>query len=327
MAGDRREVHGAGIPRHRFGLHLTDFAHPAWAADQLLPRLSSVCQALEGASAFDTLWLNEHLHHLGPEGPGAPRPESLMLLAAAAMRTSTLRLGLLVASVSFRHAALLVKMVGTLDVLSRGRAVLGLGAGHPRTAVEHRTYGIPFPPPGERMDHLEHALQLTRAMLRGEGPPNVQATVGPLPVMVGGSGEQRLLRLVARYADMCNFSAQAGDGLALIPHKLEVLKRHCEAVGRDRREITVTYKSVMVVGDREEEARQAWDAYRAARGLLRGASAFVGASEQVARQVAAFLDAGVDEVIVELPEAHDPGAIRAASKSLEMAAQAAHAAL
>jgi alkanesulfonate monooxygenase SsuD/methylene tetrahydromethanopterin reductase-like flavin-dependent oxidoreductase (luciferase family) len=314
------------MTRHRFGLHLTDYAHPAWAGAQLLPRLSSVCEALEESPAFDTLWLNDHLHHLGPEGPGAPRPESMMLLAAAATRTSTLRLGLLVASATFRHPALLVKMVTTLDVLSGGRAVFGLGAGHPRSEVEHRAYGIPFPPLGERLDQLEEALRLTRAMLRQEGPPNVPAPVGPLPVMVGGSGEQRLLRLVARYADMCNFSAPAGDSLALIPHKLEVLKRHCEAVARDWKEITVTYKSVLVVGDGEQEARHAWDAYRAARGLPPGTLALVGTSDQVARQVAAFLDAGVDEVIVELPEAHDPGTIRVASKSLEMAAEAAHAA-
>ena len=291
-----------------------------------MPRLSSVCEALEEAPAFDTLWLNDHLHHLGPEGPGAPRPESMMLLAAAATRTSTLRLGLLVASATFRHPALLVKMVSTLDVLSGGRAVLGLGAGHPRSEVEHRAYRIPFPPLGERLDQLEEALRLTRAMLRGDGPPNIPAPVGPLPVMVGGSGEQRLLRLVARYADMCNFSAPTGDSLALIPHKLEVLKRHCEVVGRDWKEITVTYKSVMVVGDTEQEARQAWDVYRAARSLPSEALAFVGTSVQVARQVAAFLDAGVDEVIVELPEAHDLGAIRAASKSLEMAVHAAQAA-
>ena len=323
MAGARSEVHRAGMTRHRFGLHLTDYSHRAWAGAQLMPRLSSVWEALEESPAFDTLWLNDHLHHLGPEGPGAPRPESMMLLAAAAMRTSTLRLGLLVASATFRHPALLVKMVSTLDVLSGGRAVLGLGAGHPRSEVEHRAYGIPFPPLGDRLDQLEQALRLTRAMLRADGPPNIPAPVGPLPVMVGGSGEQRLLRLVARYADMCNFSAPAGDTLALIPHKLEVLKRHCEAVGRDWKEITVTYKSVMVVDDSEENAQQAWEAYREARGLPRGASAFVGTPDQVARQVAAFLDAGVDEVIVELPEAHDPGAIRAASESMEMAVQAA----
>jgi len=244
-----------------------------------------------------------------------------MMLAAAAARTSRLRLGLLVAPATFRHTALLVKMVTTLDVLSGGRAVLGIGAGHPRTEIEHRTYGIPFPPLGERMDRLEDALRVIRAMLGGDGPPNSPAPVGPLPVMVGGSGEQRLLRLVARYADMCNFSAPAGEGLAAIPHKLEVLERHCAVVGRDRREIAVTYKSMMVVGATEAAARQAWDAYRAPRGLPPEAAAFVGTSDLVARQVSGFLEAGVDEVIVELPEAHDPDALHEAGRALRMAAQ------
>src|SRR6267143_498844 len=140
------------MARHRFGLHLTDFSHPAWAGPQLLTRLTSVCQALEESPAFDTLWLNDHLHHPGPEGPEASRPEAMMMLAAAAACTSRLRLGLLVASATFRHPALLVKMITTLDVLSGGRAVLGIGAGHPRTETEHRAYGIPFPPLGERMD-------------------------------------------------------------------------------------------------------------------------------------------------------------------------------
>jgi alkanesulfonate monooxygenase SsuD/methylene tetrahydromethanopterin reductase-like flavin-dependent oxidoreductase (luciferase family) len=126
---------------------------------------------------------------------------------------------------------------------------------------------------------------------------------------------------------MCNFSAPAGDTLASIPHKLEVLERHCEAVGRSRREIVVTYKSVMVVAANEAIARQTWDTYRAPRGLAPEAPAFVGTSEQVARQVAAFLDAGVDEVIVEVPDAHDPKALREADKALEMAMQTAHATL
>src|SRR5207249_1010064 len=129
------------------------------------------------------------------------------------------------------------------------------------------------------------------------------------PIMVGGSGERRLLRLVARYADMCNLSAPSGDGLDAIPHKLEVLSRHCEAVGRDRAEITVTYKAMIFVAADEATARQAWDAYRVPRRIPEDMVAFVGDHEQVARQVAAFLEAGVDEVIVELPDAHDPYAV------------------
>src|SRR5262249_44151763 len=97
-AGVRHPAQGAGMARTRFGLHLTDFSHPAWAGAELLPRLTALCRVLEESDVFDTLWLPDHLHHLGPGGPGANRPESMMLLAAVAVPTSTLRLGLLVAS-------------------------------------------------------------------------------------------------------------------------------------------------------------------------------------------------------------------------------------
>jgi alkanesulfonate monooxygenase SsuD/methylene tetrahydromethanopterin reductase-like flavin-dependent oxidoreductase (luciferase family) len=320
MAADQKQVHVTAMRTHRFGLHLTDFTDQAWSGARLLPRLSAVCQALEDTVVFDTLWINDHLLHLGPDGPSAPRPETMMLLAAAAARTTTLRLGMLVAAATFRHPALLVKMTTTLDVLSGGRAVLGIGAGHPRSEGEHVTYGIP--PLGERLDRLEDTLRLTRTMLNGDGPPNSPAPIGPVPVMVGGSGDQRLLRLVARYADMCNFSAPAGDSLELIPHKLEVLKRHCQAVGRDWREIAVTYKGVMVVAASEGLAQEAWRTFCSHRGLPDQMPAFVGTCEQVGYQVGAFLDAGVNEVIVELPEAHDPERLRDASRALEIAAHA-----
>jgi alkanesulfonate monooxygenase SsuD/methylene tetrahydromethanopterin reductase-like flavin-dependent oxidoreductase (luciferase family) len=160
-------------------------------------------------------------------------------------------------------------------------------------------------------------------MLRGDGPPNSPAPIGPLPVMVGGSGERRLLRLVARYADMGNLSAPSGDGLATIPHKLDVLDRHCVAVGRDRREITVTYKALACVASTDAGARAAWDAYRSAHGLPPLGpedGALVGTPERIADQAAAFLAVGIDDVIVELPNAHDADAVRLAGLALRSAA-------
>lgn len=114
-------------------------------------------------------------------------------------------------------------------------------------------------------------------------------------------------------------SGPSGDGVADIPHKLEVLERHCTAVGRDRREITVTYKGMLFVAETEAGARKAWDAYREPRGLPGTAEAFVGSAEQVGGQVAAFLEAGVDEVVVELPDAHDPESLRRAAAALKSA--------
>jgi alkanesulfonate monooxygenase SsuD/methylene tetrahydromethanopterin reductase-like flavin-dependent oxidoreductase (luciferase family) len=157
----------------------------------------------------------------------------------------------LVSPVTFRNPALLAKTVTTLDVISGGRAVLGLGAGW--IAAEHAAYGLPFPPVAERQDRLEEAAQICRAMLTraapGETvtftgryyqvsqapcePPPAQARV---PILIGGSGEQRALRAVARYADACNIRGDA-PGLR---HKLAVLARHCHDAGRDPAEITTS---------------------------------------------------------------------------------------
>jgi len=291
------------MARTRFGLHLTDFSHPAWAGAELLPRLTALCRVLEESDVFDTLWLPDHLHHLGPGGPGANRPESMMQLAAAAVPTSTLRLGLLVASATFRHPALLVKMVTTLDVLSGGRAVLGIGAGHPRTEVEHRAYDIPFPPLGERIDRLDDALRVIRAMLRGEGSPNAPAPVGPLPVMVGGSGERRMLRLVARYADMCNVT---GD-VSTLARKIDVLHRHCAEVGRDPAEVGVTWMTPLILTTSSQNTAEVRQMLAAASSAQEIAGFTVGQPHEIPGLVAGHIEAGADEVIFSFPFADTAG--------------------
>jgi alkanesulfonate monooxygenase SsuD/methylene tetrahydromethanopterin reductase-like flavin-dependent oxidoreductase (luciferase family) len=239
MLGDRIQAHGWRMTRLQIGLYLAEVAD--------LPRLRAVCQAVESSGAFDTLWIDDR-RLLGPE-------------AADAVRTSNLRLGVLLAAATLRESAPL--------------------------------------------------------------PPHFPAPVGPVSVTVGGSGDQRLLRLVARHADMCNFSAADGVSLALIPHKVEVLKRHCSAVGRDWKEIAVTYQSVMVVAGGEAAAQEVWQTFRAQRGIPPQTPGFIGTSEQVANQVAAFLEAGMDGVIVELPEANDADRIRDAGRVLEMAVRTA----
>ena len=228
----------------RCGLHLTSFRHPGHEDGRLFERTVDLTEALERSATFETLWLADHMHDLGPGGATAPMPESYVLLAALAARTRRLRLGVLATSVTYRPPALLAKMITTLDVISGGRAILGIGAGHPRTEGEQRAYGIEFPPIGERMDRLEEALQIIRGMFREDTTsfdgrhyhvqsarnfPRPVQPVGPR-ILVAGSGERRLLRLVARYADMCNLSFPSGDHLAGLPRKLEVLARHCEAL-------------------------------------------------------------------------------------------------
>ena len=134
-----------------FGLHLTSYPEPD-AGGSIAAYTQDVASAAENSGVFSTLWLTDHLHSLGPAGPAAPVPESHLVLAAVAACTQRLDLGLLAASVVYRNPALLAKMITTLDVLSGGRAILGIGAGHPRTQAEAESYGYAFPPvaPGWR---------------------------------------------------------------------------------------------------------------------------------------------------------------------------------
>jgi alkanesulfonate monooxygenase SsuD/methylene tetrahydromethanopterin reductase-like flavin-dependent oxidoreductase (luciferase family) len=259
--------------------------------------------------------------------------EPYTLLAAVAGRTRTLQLGVLATSVTYRSPALVAKMVTTLDVISQGRAILGIGAGHPRTEGEQRSYGIEFPPITERMDRLAEALQVIRALFRENvasfsgryyrvsGAHNFPRPVQPggPSILVAGSGERRLLPLVAQYADQCNLSFPSGDHLGLLPHKLAVLAQHCEAFGREPAEITKTYKALLVVDRSEARAQSIWAGWRNARGMPDvGAQegVFVGTPDQIVDGVAAFFEAGIDEMIFELPDAFDLDALALANEAL-----------
>ena len=318
-----------------FGLHLTSFRHPSEPDGCFFDRAVALARTMEESPGFDSLWLTDHLQNLGPDGPTAPMPEAYVLLAALAARTRTLRLGVLATSVTYRNPALLAKMVTTLDAISAGRATLGIGAGHPRTEAEQRSYGAHFPAVGERMDRLEEALKLIRAMFHEESPsfagryfsikdafnaPRPVQPGGP-PILVAGNGELRLLRLVAKYADLWNLSFPAGDRLDVLPHKQQVLARHCEAVGRDPSELSLTYKALACVADTRSEADRLWTACREPRRMPpfdSRAGVFVGKPSEVAEQAAPFLEAGVSELILELPDAHNLDHVHAAAEAMAL---------
>jgi F420-dependent oxidoreductase-like protein len=187
--------------------------------------------------------------------------EAYTALGALAAGTRTVRLATLVTGVTYRNPALLAKMVTTLDVISKGRALLGIGAAWNQS--EHEGYGFDFPPIGERMDRLDEALTICRLMFTEERPsfqgrhyridralntPRPLQAGGP-GILVGGGGERRTLRLVARHADMSHWFG----GLDELKHKTEVLERHCEAEGRDPSTITRTVSSpVLPVADMRE---------------------------------------------------------------------------
>lgn len=237
----------------RVGVHYASFSHPAWES-RLLERLTATARvADEGGAAWFTVmdhWFQ--MEDLG--GPAEPMLEGYTTLGYLAAATERVRLGLLVTGTTYRWPGLLAKTVTTLDVLSGGRAMFGIGAAwYDR---EHHGLGVPFPSTSERFERLEEALLVCRQMwsdddgaFSGEHyqlaetvcvPPPVQRP-GP-PVLIGGSGERKTLRLVAQHADACNLFA--GDDPGVVAHKLEVLRGHCDAVGRDHHEIEKT-----IIGD------------------------------------------------------------------------------
>ena len=274
----------------RLGFHYSSTTYEGWSSTSLRASVLDVARAAE-ASGFDSLWVPDHAHQnpIGG-GPSMPMLEAYSFLAALAVATTTVRLGALVSPVTFRHPALLAKTVATLDVLSGGRAVLGIGAAW--DATEHAAYGIDFPPLAERYERLEETLQICAALLGPEpatftggrhalkdawsSPPPVHAHV---PVLVGGGGERRTLSLVARYADACNFFGEPTD----IAPKLAALRAHCERVGRDPEEITTTV-GLIAAGDPGEVRRLVETRLEAG---IDGVILF-GGSAPSARQVAAW---------------------------------------
>jgi len=220
------------------------------------PGLADLARRAE-ALGIRTLSVMDHFFQMDWMAPAEdPMLECYTALAFVAGGTTTLRLRTLVTGVTYRHPGVLAKTVTTLDVVSGGRAELGLGAAWYER--EHRGLGVPFPPTAERFERLEEALQICLQMWSADDGPyrgrhySLDATLcRPEPVstprpriMIGGSGERKTLRLVAQYADACNIFG----GPAEIAHKLAVLRRHCDDVGRDVAEIEVTAMAREVVG-------------------------------------------------------------------------------
>jgi len=263
---------------------------------------------------YDTLWTWDHLYPIVGSHEG-PMFEGWLTLAAWAQRTERIRIGLMVGANTFRNPALVAKMVTTLDHQSGGRAILGLGAAWFET--EHVAFGLPFGEGApERLRWLGEALPVVRGMLHGEAPsatgphyamqsvrndpPPVQAH---LPIVVGGTGRQVTLKLVARYADACNI----GGGVARVRELEPILRRHCEAVGRDEAEIERTAGiGVVVIRDSEAEARRVFGEIFEHNGRARHwLDQPVGTPEQVAERIAPFLELGYRHLIAGFPAPYD----------------------
>jgi F420-dependent oxidoreductase-like protein len=283
-----------------FGLQVSrfDFAgHPASTATTL----AGIARAAEEAG-FKSLWVMDHLLQIPQVGrEWQDMLESYTTLGYLAGVTEQIRLGALVTGITYRNLAHLAKIVATLDVLSGGRAMCGLGAAWFQR--EHDLYGWDFPPRSERYARLEDALELLPLMW-GPGSPRfegrtvtvAEAVCYPrplqerIPILVGGSGERKTLRLVARHADACNLFGDPGT----VRHKLAVLREHCAAEGRDPAAIRVTHlAAARVIGDGEQ----------------RRGSGDATAEEHVGR-FRELADAGVQTAIVGLGDADGPESVR-----------------
>jgi F420-dependent oxidoreductase-like protein len=213
--------------------------------------LRAIAQAADEAGA-DTLWVSDHLIQADPNAsPDGAMFEAYTTLGYLAAASERVRLGAMVSPVTFREPALLVKAVTTLDVLSGGRAWLGVGAGYQQD--EAAALGLPLPPTAERFERLDEALRIALAMWAGDEQPihgaHYQlahpagyprpATRPHPPILIGGAGEQHTLRLVAQYGDACNLF-DIPDGGRTVRHKLDVLAHHCERAGRPYADIEKT---------------------------------------------------------------------------------------
>ena len=262
---------------------------------------------------FDSIWTWDHLYPIVGSDDG-PILEGWLTLAAWAEATEKAQIGLMVGANTFRNPAIVAKMATTLDHISGGRAVLGIGGAWFET--EHRAYGIEFGgSPGERLRWLEEAVKIMRGMLHGErpsgqrfyhahevrnDPPPVQER---LPIVIGGGGERKTLRIVARYADGCNL----GGGFDNVKRKDEILRRHCEEVGRDESEIERTASmGICVIRDDPGEAERVAQSIFARNGNAHPwKNQMVGTAEQVAETMRPFLAIGFRHFIIGFPSPHD----------------------
>ena len=281
-----------------------------------------VAQALEAeSSGFDTVLLMDHFYQLDSHGAeDEPMLECYTTLGALATATSSVRLSALVTGNTYRNPALLAKTVTTLDVVSAGRAVLGIGAGWFQR--EHDALGFEFGTFTERFVRLDEALQIIVPMLAGERPTfdgswyRVREAINEprldrrIPVMIGGSGENKTFRLAARFADHVNILCPD----EAIGHKVAVLAQRCEEIGRDPKSLTTSFLISAIPVDGHADERRV----RARLTPYMQQFAVVGTPDQIAEHVVEkVLPQGVDGLIVNMPfSGHVPGTVRAIGEAL-----------
>jgi F420-dependent oxidoreductase-like protein len=251
-----------------FGFHMPTFTFPGVPGDRLFDRVAENAKAAENAG-FDLVTVMDHFYQIRGIGPETePMMEAYTTLSALATQTSRVKLGTLVTGVTYRNPALLAKMVTTLDVISKGRAILGIGAAW--NEDEHIGYGFEFPPIKERMDRLGEALTIAKLMFTQDRPSfegkyyrinralNVPRPVQPggPKILVGGGGERRTLRLLAEHGDIGHWF---GGNLDDLRRKKKVFEEHCAAVNRNPSEVLLTVGLTLVLAENEKDAKALMD--------------------------------------------------------------------
>jgi F420-dependent oxidoreductase-like protein len=296
----------------RLGLQIPNFSYGT-GVDKLFPTVLAQAREAE-AAGFDSVFVMDHFYQLPMLGdPDQPMLEAYTALGALATGTERVQLGTLVTGNTYRNPTLLAKIITTLDVVSQGRAILGIGAGW--FELEHNQLGFEFGTFTDRFNRLDEALQIILPMLKGERPTFSgkwyqvdQAMANPrfrdhIPLMIGGSGEKKTIPMAARHFDHLNVIA----GFDELPAKLKVVQQRCEEIGRDPATLETSTLTTAVI-DENFKADQI-PAEMAQRMV-------VGSAESVAEQIQTkVLDAGIDGVIINLPF-YTPGIISAAGEAL-----------
>jgi len=264
----------------------------------------STIKAIE-AGRWHSLWFSDHFL---PPIPGANLEsgaslESWSMITATAAVTNRLRLGILVTGNTYRNPALLAKMAATVDQISNGRLILGIGAAWYQQ--EHEAFGWKFPDVRERCDRLEEAVELIKTLFTTEGPIDYngryyklnKAYFSPactqkphVPIMVGGNGEKRTLRTLARFGDICNIDFNLPGSPEIFKHKLEVIERHCEDIGRDPNEIK---KTLLIPLRLESDEKKAAELRK-----TRGEWALYGTASFIIDRIQQYIDAGAEEIML-----------------------------
>ncbi|WP_433564120.1 LLM class F420-dependent oxidoreductase [Nocardia sp. CA-151230] len=320
----------------RLGYQMPNFSYGVAPRD-LFPAV--VAQAREAeAAGFDAAFVMDHFYQLPLLGaPEEPMLEAYSALSGLAASTERIQLSALVTGNTYRNPALTAKTVTTLDVVSRGRAVLGIGAGW--FELEHQAYGFDFGTFTERFEKLEEALEIITPMLRGQHSTfdgkwyrtndamNEPRVRDDLPILLGGGGEKKTFGLAARFADHLNIICNASE----IPRKLEALHARLDEVGRDPKTLETSFLAFVIVDEDGDRARKTQAEMLARIGItdlgalpneaLRNTPAdrqFVGTPDQVAEQIQSrVLDQGIDGIIVNMvTNGHEAGAVELAGRAL-----------